>query len=51
MNTTDHQLASASLVGIFVAVLFIAAHVFADYRAAKFPSFQRLDVVRFIPSL
>jgi hypothetical protein len=41
-----HQLASASLVGMFGALLFITAHLFADYRAAKTPSFQMVNVGR-----
>ena len=34
-----HQFASASLVGLFGAMLIIASHLFAEYRSTKRPSF------------
>jgi hypothetical protein len=36
-----HQFVSASLVAVFGAMLFIASHIFSDYRSAKKPSFQK----------
>jgi hypothetical protein len=41
-----HQFASASLVGLFSAMLFVTSHLFSDYRFTKKPSFQIAAVVR-----
>jgi hypothetical protein len=43
---TVHQLASASLTAMFAAILFLASHGFVEYRAAKQPAFQRVDVMQ-----
>jgi hypothetical protein len=40
------QLASASLTGAFAALLFLASHGFAEYRAAKQPVFLGIDVTQ-----
>jgi hypothetical protein len=46
---TVHQLASASLAGVFAVTLFVASHAFAEYRAAKQPAFHEIQLKQRIP--
>ena len=40
MQTSAHHLLSALFAGMFGATLLVTAHLFAEYRATKLPSFQ-----------